>query len=311
MKVSPAGTRGRRLFSGGAIAGVAAVMLSFSSIARSQEALPPGFRHNILFSIVLGNASYTHVKSTQPGRQFKGDLTKASILHFSRLVSPDTGLGLSAGFEHQDYKTAFNNGKVKSDGLTLAPVLRAYLNSGKTAITLSGDFAYFWNKANQNGGAVSGDYNSLRLNGALAVQHRETMPIDFNSQGFAEGGVSYRQMWFHSQRYTASDGNPVAAQSVNRGTLTIAGKLGYQRYDPVSDHLLSVFGFASYNFDVAASGGTLPPNAASVKTDGLQLGVGFQARLGERLVLNLQGATTIASHHYKATSINGGLGIRF
>ena len=157
-------------------------------------------------------------------------------------------VGLAMGYENTDVDTKFNNGNVSGNGYTVAPYAAYRIDNTFSVDALLG---FSWLNYDQNridpavGTQVTGSTNANRyFGGANVVGNWSRDQVNLS------GKVGTFYLSERQGAFTESDGTAVARQTLNIGTVSVGGRVGYQ-LDMVEPYVS-----AEYGYDYRHSEGT-------------------------------------------------------
>lgn len=251
------------------------------------------------------NGSYTWIENEQANSNFDGQILNV-MGGADYLVSDRVLVGLSGGYENQDIKTKFNNGKLEGDGFTVAPYFAFILNKNVN-FDVSVGHSWIDYDVSRNGSSVTGSTTGDRWFGSANANYVTSVN---NWQLGATAGYLYTME--NQDGYTESDGSAVSEVGVHLGQARLSGKLGY--LFPASFGYVNPYGTARLEYDVLKDEAGIIDAAGTKANDdkfGVTFGLGVSAGIGEATSINLEGTTTQFREEMNAYGVSGTVRYKF
>lgn len=251
------------------------------------------------------NGAGTWLENEQASAEFKGNIY--NVMGGADYLIKDRFLvGLSAGYERADIKTKFNNGKLESDGFTVAPYFAFILNKN-ISFDVSVGHSWIDYDISRTSNAVSGSTTGDRWFGTTNANY--TTSIN-NWQLGATLGYLYTME--KQDAYKESTGGSVDEVGVHLGQARLGGKVGYLA--PTSFGYLNPYGSARLEYDVVKDApGVI--NAAGTKANdddfGVTFGLGVAAGIGQSTTINVEATSTQFRDDLKNYGVSSTVRYRF
>ena len=265
--------------------------------AGEQTGLSAGDAYDRRRSGVWGMTGVNWLGSTQSGASFDGNLVTAMVGYDYRILDPLVA-GLALGYQWVDLTTHYNQGFIKSGGLTVMPYLSYAITPNLVA---DASFGLGFNNYNTSriscspcsqAQEVSGHYNSLRTIGAANVTY-------YHLAGNWTLSGKVGTILANEYQYYYVENNSTRHYGTNTflGELIVGGKASY-RYKIFEPHL-----GINYLYDYALEGGG--------DRDEVQGVIGFGLRPTERLLFNVECSNSFFREYTRNTSLTGSLRFEF
>lgn len=251
------------------------------------------------------NGAYNWLENKQEGAKFDGGITNV-MGGADYLVTDRILVGLAAGYENQDIKTKFNNGKMEGNGLTLAPYFAFILNKN-ISFDLTVGHSWVDYDVSRGNGSITGSTNGDRWFSTVNANYGTTIN---NWQLGAALGYLYTQE--KQDAYNESNGNRVDATDTHLGQARLTGKVGYLA--PTSFGYLNPYGSARLEYDLVKDApGTVDAAGTLASHDnfGVTFGLGVAAGIGDATTVNLEGTTTQFRDNQNVYGVSGTVRYKF
>ncbi|WP_175577141.1 autotransporter outer membrane beta-barrel domain-containing protein [Desulfovibrio sp. DV] len=243
---------------------------------------------------VWGMTAVNWIGSSQSGASFDGNLVTAMTGFDYRILDPLVA-GVALGYQWVDLTTHYNQGFLKSGGLTVMPYLSYSLTPNLVADASFGLGFNNYNTARIDTAAsqeVNGHYNSLRSLGSANLTYYH---LTGNWTLSAKAGTILANEYQYY--YVENNATRHAPMNTFLGELIIGGKAAY-RYKMFVPQI-----GINYLYDYALAGGGDRDEVQGV------LALGVQA--SDRLLINFECANSFFREYTRNTSLTGAIRFEF
>ena len=242
---------------------------------------------------VWANGSGTIAEDTTESSEFDSTLAMG-ILGLDYMVSSNIVTGLAVGGERTRMNTKFNDGRLDTNGFTLALYFAMLVNE-YCSFNITGGYSWLNSDQNKLNGTITGSMDLNRWFGTAMIYGYYDIG-QFNITGI----LGYTHSQENIDEYIESDNTLVDALKAELGTVTIGIELGYQVTD-----MVEIYSGVDYNYDTTYN----EIADISYDRDAFTVGMGLRTSFINNISLDLNLSTMLGRDDQTETS--GMINIRY